>query len=255
MVESGSSRNSLKIDCPDLDSFLRITPPPQYGLCFWKQEFRDQLRSFSEEFGPGAVVLDPWNAVARDDKQKDYLETFGIIREVFPPDENGAAILILPHTRKPQPGERANGRALLNLLAGSYSLGSVPRSAFIMQHASDDVAEERVVFTCCKNNDGQLGNRSVWIRKNGLFQNVPDFDWDSWDNADPKQTSQSVSKEAIAAVFENGRKRLTKGEAVEALMCITGKKKTACYSALNLYGRFREHLDYNKKTNLYSWLP
>ena len=51
-----------------------------------------------------------------------------------------------------------------------------------MQSASDDVAEDRIVWTCCKNNDGELGDRSAWIRCNGLFDPVLDFDWDAWNS-------------------------------------------------------------------------
>ena len=51
-----------------------------------------------------------------------------------------------------------------------------------MQSASDDVAEDRIVWTCCKNNDGELGDRSAWIRCNGLFDPVSDFDWDAWNS-------------------------------------------------------------------------
>lgn len=260
IIQNENGRSRLKaelaeINCPELEKFLRITPPPAYGLCFWKDEFRDQLRKIYEEFGPATIVLDPWNAVTRDDKQKDYLETFDIIRRVFPAGDDGCSILILPHTRKPLPGERANGRALLNLLAGSYSLGSVPRTAFILQHASDDVTETRVVLTCCKNNDGQLGHRSVWLRKNGLFQPITNFNWDNWDNPNSKQANSGISQEAVAAVFENGLKRLSKNEAAGQLQAITKRSKSAAYNALDLYGRFGEHFDYDKKTKLYSRLP
>jgi len=126
-------------------------------------------------------LIDPWNAIARDEKAKDYLETFQIIRNVFPSGDDGVALGIAAHTRKPTVGERANGRALLNLLSGSYVLGSVPRTVFVMQHVSDTVDETRVVWTCCKNNDGELGKRSAWTRENGLFSHVPNFDWTSWD--------------------------------------------------------------------------
>jgi hypothetical protein len=51
-----------------------------------------------------------------------------------------------------------------------------------MQSASDDVNETRVVWTCCKNNDGQHGPRSVWERRNGLFVPVKDFNWEAWDH-------------------------------------------------------------------------
>jgi hypothetical protein len=175
-----------EIDEPRLEEYLRACPPPPYGMCFWRDEFRDQLKKAADHFGPQVVALDPWNSVARDEKAKDYLESFEIIRQVFPQGESGPVIVIITHTRKPTAGERANGRALLNLLAGSYVLGSVPRVVFVMQHASSDVSEERVVWTCCKNNDGDLGKRSVWIRQNGLFTPVNDFDWTGWDEGEQR---------------------------------------------------------------------
>ena len=108
-----------------------------------------------------------------------------MIRQVVPAGDDGPAIGIVAHTRKPQSDERVNGRALLNLLAGSYVLGSVPRTVFVMQAASDDVTDDRIVWTCCKNNDGELGKRSAWIRRNGLFDALTDFDWEAW-NKDGK---------------------------------------------------------------------
>jgi hypothetical protein len=177
-------REIEEIGEPLLEECLRVCPPPPYGMCFWKQEFRDQLKRAADYFGPQAVALDPWNAIARDERAKDYLESFEIIRQVFPQGESGPVLVICAHTRKPTIGERANGRALLNLLAGSYVLGSVPRVVFIIQHASDEVTEDRIVWTCCKNNDGELGKRSAWVRQNGLFVPVHGFDWTAWDQGD-----------------------------------------------------------------------
>jgi hypothetical protein len=182
--ENGLFRLQREIEAigePLLEEYLRVCPPPPYGMCFWKQEFRDQLKRAADDFGPHAVALDPWNAIARDERAKDYLESFEIIRNDFPQGESGPVIVIAAHTRKPTVGERANGRALLNLLAGSYVLGSVPRVVFVMQHASDEVTEERIVWTCCKNNDGKDLQRSAWVRQNGLFVPVHDFDWTGWD--------------------------------------------------------------------------
>lgn len=188
ILQSENGRFRLKqelteINEPQLEDYLMICPPPPYGLCFSESEFRDQLRRSAEEFGPQLILLDPWNAIACDDRLRDYREAFNIVLEVFRSGEGeGPAIGILAHTRKPLPGERANGRALLNLLAGSYLLGGTPRCVFVMQSASDDVNEARVVWTCCKNNDGQLGPRSAWERRNGLFAPVKDFDWEAWDH-------------------------------------------------------------------------
>jgi hypothetical protein len=170
-----------------LDDYLRISPPPPLGLRFDKLDFRDQVKAYVETWAPGVVIIDPWNAVAKDDKQKDYRETFDLIREVVPAGDEAPAIGILAHTRKPQANERTNGRALLNLLAGSHVLASIPRSIWVEQHASDDVNENRVVVTCCKNNDGELGDRSVWERCNGLFTSVAGFDWNAWDSGETEE--------------------------------------------------------------------
>ena len=141
-------------------------------LCFERDDFKEQLRAAISEFQPGVVLFDPWNAVARDEKAREYLDTFNQLRSVLPFGDNAPALGIVAHTRKPKTDERASGRALLNLLAGSYVLGSVPRTAFVMQAASDDTTDNRVVWTCCKNNDGDLGKRSAWERCNGLFKPV-----------------------------------------------------------------------------------
>jgi hypothetical protein len=199
IIQTENGRFRLKkefaeINQPELEDHLMICPPPPYGLCFSKKEFRDQLRNYQDNFAPHVVVVDPWNAIANSDQMRDYKESFDVVREVFDiGNEKGPALGILAHTRKPIIGERANGRALLNLLAGSYVLGSIPRTVFIMQSASDDVNETQVVWTCCKNNDGRLGPRSAWERRNGLFVPVKDFDWDEFDDPPDGRTSRRLN--------------------------------------------------------------
>jgi hypothetical protein len=142
------------------------------------------------DFQPNVVIFDPWNAAARDEKAREYLEAFDELRSVLPLGDDAPALGIVAHTRKPKTVERASGRALLNLLAGSYVLGSVPRTVFVMQAASDDTTDNRIVWTCCKNNDGELGGRSAWERCNGLFKPVEGFDWDTFDApADGRETT------------------------------------------------------------------
>jgi hypothetical protein len=205
IIQNENGRYRLKLElsalnCPELEDSLLITPPPPFGLCFDRQEFRDQLKGYADTFQPHLVGVDPWNAAARDDRQKEYQETFDDIRDVFPPGVDGPALGIIAHTRKPYPNERASGRALLNLLAGSYVLGSIPRSVWILQAASDDVTDERVVLTCCKNNDGELGPRSAWARRNGLF--VPsDIDWEAFDHPDAKSNKYNGTIEDLFAII------------------------------------------------------
>jgi AAA domain len=222
-----------------LDKYLRISSPPPQGLCFHKEAFREQLKRLFGEFPPAVVMLDPWSAVSHDDKRKDYLESFELVQETMPTGDLAPALGIIAHTRKPLPAERANrGRSLLNLLAGSYVLGSIPRTVWILQSATDDVSDNRVVVTCCKNNDGQLGDRSVWTRDNGLWSPVPGFDWDAFDN--PQQpgtkTGSAITEQAMATVFEHGYKAMKLAEAVAALMKLTGLTKSPCYRAMDLNG-------------------
>jgi hypothetical protein len=250
IVQNENGRFRLKQEFAELnhlllDEYVRITPPPPYGLCFERLEFREQLKEAIESFQPDIVGIDPWNAASRDEKAKSMLETFDLIRTVIPAGDNGPAIGILAHTRKPQPGERSSGRALLNLLVGSYVLGSVPRCAFIMQSATDDVSETRVVWTCCKNNDGELGKRSAWTRCNGLFTPIHDFDWESFDN--PEGEKRVITAAIMADVF--GDEELTRSEAKERIMK-KGFRQAAAYRALETPGRFSSNLSETKKGNL-----
>jgi hypothetical protein len=261
IVQNENGRYRLKLEFSELDEklldqYLRITPPPPYGLRFDKREFRDHLKAGIESQKPGVVLIDPWNAVARDDKARDYRETFDLVRDVIPAGDEAPAIGIAAHTRKPLPNERASGRTLLNLLSGSHVLASVPRTVWVMQHATDDVGENRVVVTCCKNNDGELGSRSVWVRDNGLWTPVKDFDWEQWDSPDPDAKKQkAISERSMAEVFDSGNKRLKLSEARDALMKLTGKCRSICYSALDEKGKFAARLDYDRKTKLMSWIP
>jgi DnaB-like helicase N terminal domain/AAA domain len=252
-TENGPFRLSKEfgeLDCEALENYVRVCLPPPFGLCFNREDFRADLCAAIDEFEPDLIILDPWNAAARDDKQKDYLDTFELIRAIIPAGEDTPALGIVAHTRKPKNDERTTGRGLLNLLAGSYVLGSVPRCVFVMQSASDDPQDNRVVWTCCKNNDGQLGERSAWQRRNGLFAPVSEFDWNAFDNPH-KDDRVAITQDDMADIFENGEKQLRRAEAAKALEALTGAGRTACYNALRLDGRFSKQI--GETNRLLSW--
>jgi hypothetical protein len=246
------SKEFSELDCDRLETFVRVSPPPQFGMCFEREDFRARLSAAIQEFQPDVIIFDPWNAAARDEKAREYLETFELIRSVLPTGDGASAIGIVAHTRKPRPDERATGRALLNLLAGSYVLGSVPRTVFVMQAANDDTEDNCIVWTCCKNNDGELGARSAWERRNGLFAQVHDFDWDTLDNAH-SDDRVIITADDMVEVFDSGQKRLTRADAAKALRTLTGAGRTACYNALKLNGRFAKQL--RETDGLLSWKP
>jgi hypothetical protein len=244
------SKEFAELDCEALEAYIRVCPPPPFGLCFKRSDFRSQLSDAVSAFRPDLVGYDPWNAAAREQDSKEYLDTFDVLRSVLPVGDDAPAIGIVAHTRKPKSDERASGRALLNLLAGSYVLGSVPRTVFVMQAASDETTDNRISWTCCKNNDGELGERSAWERRNGLFVPVSEFDWDTFDNPH-KDDRVTITANDLAAVFENGEKQLTRAEAVKALQTITEAGRTACYNTLRLDGRFSKNL--SETDGLLSW--
>ena len=222
------------------DQFVRVCSPPPFGFAFDRLDFCDQLRREIDKFQPDVFILDPFNRLARDDKAKDYSQAFEDLLSVLPTGDDAPPLGIVAHTRKPRTDERANGRALLNLLAGSYVIGSVPRTVFVMQAASDDTIDNRIVWTCCKNNDGDLGARSAWERRNGLFVPVENFDWKTFDaNGEKRRT---VSLDDLDTLFEGGKRQLARNAAVGQLIEQTGLGKTACYEALKLDGKFAQNL-------------
>jgi hypothetical protein len=241
-----------EINCPELDEFVRVCPPPPFGFAFDIPKFREQLRREIDNFQPDVFILDPFNRLAQDDKAKDYKQAFEDLIAVLPTGDEAPALGIVAHTRKPKAEERASGRNALNMLAGSYLLGSVPRTVFVMQSASDETTENRIIWICCKNNDGDLGGASVWERRNGIFQPVENFDWSDFDA--PGEQRKSVTESDICALFDNGKRTLTKNQAVQSLMDQSGCKQSAAYNALTLTGRFAAHL-IQDEDGLLRWKP
>ncbi|MGI8435344.1 MAG: AAA family ATPase [Chthoniobacterales bacterium] len=228
------------IECQELDDRLLISLQPEGGINFANKNFRAALRDDIAAFKPDVVILDPWNAVTKDEKAESYLSSFQDIRSVIPPGENSPAVGIVAHTRKPRADERTSGRGLLNLLAGSYVLGSVPRTVFAIQAASDDPEDARVVWTCCKNNNGPLGARSAWFRLSGLFAPCEDFDWEAFEH--PEKGRAGISRADVREIFNGGKTSLPRNDAAKKLQEASGFSRSTCYNALELDGRFSGNL-------------
>jgi hypothetical protein len=84
--------------------------PPPFGLTLSNEEFQADIRTELDSFQAGlCVVLDPWNAAARDDKQRDYVETFDKLRTMLPTGKSRPVLAVIAHTRKPHPKEMRTG--------------------------------------------------------------------------------------------------------------------------------------------------
>lgn len=215
-----------------LDDWIKISAPPSYGLALANPLFRAELKAMVRDFQPHLLIVDPWNACVRDAMEKDFQEGFTRLCEVLAESPNEPACLILHHLRKPKNDDRHKGRNLAHLLSGSYVLVSVARSVLVMQPASDDTEDARVVVTCAKNNDGELGARSAWRRCAGIFEEVGTFDWEAFDSGGASNRESKVKEEHIRQAFELGIAPLPMKQVAERLQEIAGVGRSAAYEAL-----------------------
>ena len=255
--ENGAVRLShdfKQITLPDdIDLWLRVSSPPPLGMIMDDPEFRAQLREVIMEFRPHLLIVDPWNSVTRDINERDYHQAFVWLREVLADCPENPACLIVHHLRKPRQEDRAKGRGLINLMAGSYTIFSVPRSAMILQRASDSLDDNHVVFSPLKNNDGiELGKRSAWEMRDGGFFEADDSVLDSFDaGAGGKQRAPKVTIEHLREVFDEGQTWLKLKQAAASLMEIAGVARTTAYDALKTWnGPFSDFLRRRDDNNI-----
>ncbi len=124
-------------------------------------------------------------------------------------------------------------------MAGSYTLGSVARSAMILQRASDDAKEKKhLVFTPVKNNDGSSeGEPTAWELRDGQFFEAEEFDWDAFKaESGSKKKGPAVSEEHLRELFDGGALWLPQKEAVEKLEALAEVKRSTAYAALKVIG-------------------
>lgn len=219
-----------------LDDWLRITPPPAYGLAFHEPGFRERVSEIIRGFQPGLVIVDPWNRVAEGDKQGDYRQALEAILECLPADPSEKpAVLIIHHMRKKgSEATRKQGRDLLHELAGSYQIGSAARCVFVLEPGSNDTTDPTVVLTCCKNNDGREGAPSAWTRSNGLFAPAIGFDMETFLSPDPALKGRVTPSGEIARVLR-GMAGESKAQAVQRLVSAEVCAKSTAYSLLGAH--------------------
>jgi KaiC/GvpD/RAD55 family RecA-like ATPase len=222
-----------------IDDHILVSEPPPFGMTLTNPEFLDDVGTAIETFKPDIVMFDPWNAAAKDDKAADYSSAFEALRGMLPRGENRPALVIVAHTRKPQPNEkRTGGSALMHLLAGSYVLTSVPRSIFIMVRGTAEETDNSVVWFNPKNSNGPCASRSAWERSPAGFIHLPDFDWKDFDDGKGGRAVMQVDhlREAL------GKDKWARSEAVKRLEKASGLGEKACQNALKQNGKFSAHL-------------
>jgi AAA domain len=226
----------------DIDSWLYISEPPPRGMVLDDIKFRLHLCEILKKLAPRLLIVDPWNGITRDITEREFHLAFGWLREVLAACPEPPACLIVHHTRKPRPDERAKGRDKLHQLAGSFTLGSVARSAMIIERVGgEDLEDQRIVALPVKSNDSDAPCKpSAWDVRDGGFVEIPDFDWEAFNGTKPREPT--VRLEHLHKVFE-GVTSLQRSDAAKKLMRIAGVGKTVAYAALKTHGgRFSDVL-------------
>ena len=104
IIQTEKGKMRLKLDFAEketakIDDFIRISDPPPYGLPVSDPKFQEVVKAELTAFEPDVVILDPWNAVAKDDNQKEYLTALDSLINCLP--DKRPAIGVIAHTRKP----------------------------------------------------------------------------------------------------------------------------------------------------------
>lgn len=217
----------------DFDDWISLALPPKDGLTFGDKGFRHTLESKIEEFKPSVLVVDPWNEVASDDTQADYKMALAWIRSCLPADpDQRPVVLVVAHLRKPKgDGPRKHGRDLMHELAGSHKLASASRAVMMLEPASPDPEDDRVVFTVAKNNDGRLPPATAWHRRNGLFAPCDGFDWDAWRDGPAAKSGTKVKAEDLEhALADDGP--MTRAAAARRIEEWTGCSRSTAFDSL-----------------------
>jgi hypothetical protein len=200
-----------------LSDWIRISHPPEGGLPFHRPEFRRAFRRSFEDFRPDLITLDPWTAVAVDDGASDVVQKLAEIRSCLPPGDDCPGIVIVCHTRKPKAEGIRRGRGLLNELSGSLALGSTARAVFVMLPFTDDIRDDRVLWSCAKLSNGEAKPDSVWHRRIGSnFAHCKDDPTEYW-NRDERPERTAVSRDELREIYGE-RMALTREELVKGIV-------------------------------------
>jgi hypothetical protein len=229
---------------PEAGAWIQWTKP--HAMNFSRPDYRAELRRVVEQWRPDVIGLDPWNVIARDEGQSDYLEAIENVKSVVDSADHTPAVVVVAHLRKQRGGDSwrpKTGRAMLDELSGSFALGAEARTVFVVQPASLEMTDDRVIFDCAKSNNDQPLPMSAWHRRNGEFVACSDFDFDSWLSPTEDDNRRQITEADLAAIFnEKDGLTHTRTEAVKLLRARGFSQATAYRATDLLAGRFKDNL-------------
>ncbi len=223
---------ALKSAGVDLEGAVEVLASPDVGLAFGRPDFRAEVLAACERLQGGGhpllVIVDPWTECTQGDDKEGYQTALRNIKASLPKGDDAPGLVIVCHTRKPKEEERASGRSLLNTIAGSYSIGSAARAAFVLQKVTDEAADPRRVWSCCKANNCEMPAPTAWTCEDAGFVAVPDFDWDEWRGGNakpagrPPKVTEAHVREALVGTILITKKGLAL-KLMELAKCVQSK--------------------------------
>ena len=228
-----------------LDGRLLVSAPPDGMIAMKNPNFCDDLTAAARGFGPDLLVFDPLNSMVSDSQERDIIELYTNLRKLVGEVGTNPALLVVHHLRKPREGDKHRGRAMANLLAGSYVITSSSRAVMTLQAATDQEDDPHTVLTVPKCNDAKNGlpPRSAWRRTDGgFFAHADDFDWTAFDGQSGPMAK--IREEHILRLFDYGARTLTQSVAAKNLQEMTDCGRSAAYGALDYQkGRFADLIE------------
>lgn len=221
-------------DCTVLDDWIRVSDVPAFGMSVDDPEFVAQVVAMIKEFRPDLIIIDPFNHIVTDEKYKEQREAIRLVQSIVAASGSQAAVLFVHHLRKGRDGERPRGQRLLDHLAGSYAFGAAMRTVAVLQSASDNTEETRLVFTICKANNAEKPPATAWQRDGARWIADGNFDIANFLHGDSDNVGnrKAVTEDHLAELFENGKRHIARRQAVDQLMELANVKHTAAYDAL-----------------------
>lgn len=238
------AKNHPKVD---LQEWVIVSDPPEGGIAFHRPEFRAALRRQIDTLKPDLVVIDPWSAVAAEDKANEVVDKLVEIRSCFPSGDDCPGLLIVAHTNKPRADVVRKGRGLMYLVSGSIALVNTARCVYVLLPWSDDMEDDRIYWACPKLNDGQNYAASVWKRRFGNFPLHDDeTDPTTWGDDGEQEDRRTITREMIEEVFRvTKRPGMKRSELVRELVELSKGEvaSSTAWRALGASGYAREWVD------------
>lgn len=226
----------------DFEKWIFITDVPE-TMDVGDAAFVAHTRRIVEEKGIKLVILDTVSSAVVDETAKDFSFLFRGIKAI----NYGLAVrpcwLLVHHRRKPK-SEDTDGNGRLHAISGHQVLRRKPRTIIELERVTEQSGDRRVVATLLKNSNGKSeGAKHALQQTDRGFDEIENFDFSECaGGGGAGGHNEKITEQHLHELFDRGRVRYAKGEAVRRLMALAGAKDKACYAALSANGRFAHML-------------